>query len=213
MRLPTRPVSDFYGYDRGTPVDRHYIDQFLTAHAGRITGDAAEIKDDTYLRRFGGATITSTAITSTTVIDIDPANPHATLIADLTTPGSIPPSSFDCLVCTQTLQLLTDPAAALANCRHALRPGGTLLLTAPTVGRLSYSTPDADLWRITPAGLQHLFTGWNGPVTVTAHGNLRTCLAMLIGEAAEDLTPAELNQHDPGYPLLACAIAHRSTAT
>ena len=28
------PFSDEYGFDRGTPIDRHYIDDFLDRHAG-----------------------------------------------------------------------------------------------------------------------------------------------------------------------------------
>ena len=201
--LPTEPVSTFYGYDRGTPVDRIYIEAFLAQHADAITGHAAEIKDDTYIKRYGRG------VTTTTVIDIDPTNPHATLYADLTAPGTLPESAFDALVVTHTLQLLSDPATALANCHSALTPGGTLLLTTPTVGRLSLSSPEADYWRITPPGLTRLLADWDGEVTVTGHGNLAACLAMLLGHAAEELTPGTLDRHDPGYPLLACALAHR----
>ncbi|WP_148083657.1 hypothetical protein [Micromonospora sp. Llam0] len=44
MNLPLHPVSDCYGYDRGTPVDRIYIDAFLAHHRTLIHGDAAEVK-------------------------------------------------------------------------------------------------------------------------------------------------------------------------
>ncbi|MFJ2032004.1 hypothetical protein [Streptosporangium sp. NPDC087985] len=67
MDLPVEPVSDFYGYDRGTPIDRHYIEAFLGQHADRIAGHVAEIKDDTYACRFGAG-----RPHTTTVIDIDP---------------------------------------------------------------------------------------------------------------------------------------------
>ena len=79
------PVSDCYGYDRGNPVDRHYIEAFLAEHAAAIHGDGAEVKDDTYLRRFGHG-----RLRSATVIDIDPGSPRATLHADLATAGSLP---------------------------------------------------------------------------------------------------------------------------
>lgn len=208
IRLPEEPVSDSYGFDRGTPVDRHYIGRFLDRHAAAVRGDVAEVKDDAYTRRYG------TGLRSVTVVDIDPANPAATLVADLTAAGSLPAASLDCVICTQTAQFLTDPALALRNCRQALRPGGTLLLTAPTVGRLSRSAPEADRWRVTPAGLRELFAraGWDGPVRVTGYGNLRACLAMLVGEAAEEVGPARLAPWDPRYPLLACAAAYAPPA-
>lgn len=204
MQLPLTPLSDCYGFDRGTPVDRHYIHAFLNEHAAAIHGDGAEVKDSTYLRRYGDGRLRSVA-----VIDLDPANPQATLRADLAEAGSLPGAAFDSIVLTQTLQLISDPAAALANCGQALRPGGTLLLTVPALGRISPSGGGNDRWRYTPAGLRHLLTSWPGPVTVTGYGNLRTCLAALLGEAAEELTSTELDRRDPAFPLLACAAARR----
>jgi SAM-dependent methyltransferase len=205
MRLPLHPISDCYGYNRGKPVDRVYIEAFLDRHRSEIHGHGAEVKTDTYLRRFGAE-----GLHATTVIDINPHNPDAHLRADLSQPHSLPATTFDCIVLTHTLQLLADPATALRNCHQALRPGGTLLLTVPCLGRISPHHRTQDRWRFTPAGLSELFNAWAGPVTVTGHGNLRMCLAALLGEAAEDLTPAERDHHDPDFPLVACAIAHHA---
>jgi len=216
MGLPTRPVSNYYGYDRGTPVDRIYIEAFLEGHAQVITGRCAEVKDSTYADRYGRN------ITSTTVIDIDSGNPHATLIADLAKPGSLPEASFDCVILPHTLQLLPQPGAALTNCWRALALGGTILITVPAVGRLSMSTPETDCWRLPPAGLMQLLrclplanasgSPGNAPagaVAVSAHGNLRSCLAMLMGYAAEELPEETFQDDDPGHPLISCAVIHR----
>jgi hypothetical protein len=32
----TSPISDNWGFDRGAPLDRHYIASFLCAHAGDL---------------------------------------------------------------------------------------------------------------------------------------------------------------------------------
>src|SRR5690242_6820169 len=48
------PVSRDYGYDRGLPVDRHYIETFLSSLQMDICGRVLEIGDNTYTRRFGG---------------------------------------------------------------------------------------------------------------------------------------------------------------
>ena len=204
MRLPLHPISDCYGYDRGTPVDRIYIEAFLRCHRHDIHGHGAEIKTDGYLHRFG-----RDQIRHTTVIDVDPCNLQARLRADLSYPRSLPTGTFDCILLTQTLQLLADPAVALTNCHQALRSSGALLVTVPCLGRISPSSRLQDRWRFTPAGLWELFRAWDGPVTVTGHGNLRVCLAALLGEAVEDLATTDLEYHDPDFPLVACAIAHR----
>jgi SAM-dependent methyltransferase len=204
--LPLTPLSTCYGYDRGTPIDRVYIDAFLTAHADRIHGAGAEVKDDAYLRRYGADRLSSIA-----VIDIDPTNPHATAHADLSQPDSLPSTTYDCLLLTQTLQLLPDPAITLRTCYQALRPGGTLLITVPCLARISPSAGPADRWRFTPAGLDQLLTAWPGPHQTTGYGNLRTCLAALLGEAAEELTAAERDHIDPDFPLLAATAATRPT--
>lgn len=205
MRLPVTPLSNCYGYDRGTPIDRPYIHHFLSTNTHHIHGDGLEVKDNTYLRRFG-----ADRIHTTTVIDVDPNNPHATLRADLSHPGALPATSFDCILLTQTLQLLAAPATALATCWRALRPGGTLLITVPCLARISPSGASTDRWRFTPRGLGDLLTTWTGTTTITSYGNLRTCLAALLGEAAEELTDTERTPTDPAFPLLACAAAHRT---
>src|SRR5690349_21130910 len=48
------PVSRNFGFDRGLPIDRFYIEQFLAAEAGAIQGNVLEIEHDLYTRRFGG---------------------------------------------------------------------------------------------------------------------------------------------------------------
>src|SRR5829696_9316780 len=47
------PLSRRWGADRGTPIDRWYIERFLEAHRGDIHGRVLEVKDAGYARRFG----------------------------------------------------------------------------------------------------------------------------------------------------------------
>lgn len=202
---PLSPLSDCYGYDRGTPADRPYIDAFLAARQAGIHGDGAEVKDSTYLTSYGAH-----RLASITIIDIDPGNAAATLRADLAAPGSLPAAAFDVIILTQVLQLLADPAAALDNCARALRPGGTLLLTVPCLGRISPSSAGCDRWRWTPAGLTALMAAWPGPAEITANGNAATCVAAILGAAREDLPDGTDLSDDPRFPLIACAAATRA---
>jgi SAM-dependent methyltransferase len=206
--LPLEPLSDHYGLDRGTPVDRWYIERFLSTRHGVIRGTVLEVQDGNYTKRFG-----EDRVDQSVVVDIDATNPNATLIADLQLAGALPPDSYDCIILTQTLHLLRRPGVCVANCFAALRPGGALLATAPSVSRVSPTYPEDDFWRFTPAGIAELFSRhWPSDFTVSGFGNLRTCIAFLLGEVVEDLPEVVLNDHDPRFPLTVAVEATKTAS-
>lgn len=197
-----RPFSDRYGYDRGTPVDRYYIERFLSAHAGRIHGNVLEVKDARYTRRFGHGVRAH-------VVDVDRDNPDADLHADLNIRGSLPAGFFDCVILTQVLQFLS-PETALANLWASIAPGGVLLLTVPTLGRLDPHNHGTDFWRWTPNGLAELLHRVGIRASVSGYGNVLACVAALWGLAVEELSAEELDFADPRFPLVACAHAEKA---
>jgi SAM-dependent methyltransferase len=201
-----KPFSDYWGFDRGLPVDRFYIESFLSRHAETVRGRVLEVRDRRYTHRFGGADVTASD-----VVDIDPQNEDATIVTDLAVRGSLPEQRFDCIILTSTLQYVDDPAAAVGNVWSALAPGGTLLLTVPCLQRIDPDTPDVDRWRVTPNGLAQLFRGEvdGGDVEVVGCGNLLASTAFLLGLSAEELRPSELEYNDPDFPLVACARVRR----
>lgn len=192
------PVSRGWGFDRGQPIDRHFIESFLESHRGDIRGRVLEVKDDGYSRRFGGA------VTSVEVLDIDPGNSQATVIADLADAPQIPDDSYDCVLLTQVMHLIYDLHSAVKECRRIVKPGGTLLVTMPTVSRCSRQLQDSDFWRITPAGARRLFGDVFGQqhVDVTAYGNAVLGAAFLMGVAVEEVSSRQLRQHDALFPIL-----------
>jgi SAM-dependent methyltransferase len=196
------PFSQRYGFDRGTPVDRHYITRFLGRHEDDVRGDVLEVRDALYTRQFGGS-----AVTASEILDVDPRNEEATIVADLCEPGSLPEGRFDCFVITQTLQLMPDLDAALRNAWGTLAPGGVLLATVPTVSRIDRTLAAIDLMRFTPAGLENALERScpdAAELDVTGYGNLVAAIAFLTGLAAEELREDELDQQDPHFPILAC---------
>jgi len=64
--------------------------------------------------------------------------------------------SVDLVLCTQVLEHVEDPAAAVSEMARVLKPGGSCLLT--THGTWFYHPDPEDYWRWTPAGLARLFT-------------------------------------------------------
>ena len=108
------PISRTFGFDRGTPVDRYYIERFLAENAGDIRGQVLEIGDNVYTQRFGAGLGRSRAMFFTLA-----TNPRATLIGDLARLDVLPAAAFDCIVLTQTLHFVFDMRAAVAT----LAPG------------------------------------------------------------------------------------------
>lgn len=195
----TSPVSAWYGNERGWPVDRWYIDGFIESHRSDLVGHVMEIKSRHYIDQFGRPD-------KVTIVDIDRNNKKATLYADLDQIGSLPAATFDAAIVTQTLQYL-DPTAALANLWQSLAPGGVLLLTVPSLGRLDPEIPDLDYWRWTPAGLRRQLE-WAGiQAVVEGRGNVLAGVCALYGLPIEDVTTEELDIIDPLFPVTACARA------
>jgi SAM-dependent methyltransferase len=201
----TTPLSEHWGTERGTPIDRYYIARFLSGHRADIRGRVLEVKDSTYTTRFGSD------LTAREVLDIDPANPAVTIVADLAAADAIPDGAFDCFVLTQTLQYIYDPPAALRHAHRILRPGGVLLLTVPGLTRLA--PPLTDYWHFTPGGcarlLEELFGA--GRVIIYVYGNVLTATAFLTGMAADELRTRELAASDRRYPVIIAARAVKAS--
>ena len=104
----TTPIASDFGYSRGGPVDRYYIESFLEQHQLDVRGTVLEIGDSTYTTRFGRA-----RVTQADVLHIDPEAPGATFVGDLADGSFLPDDAFDCVVLTQTLHLVYDFGAAL----------------------------------------------------------------------------------------------------
>jgi SAM-dependent methyltransferase len=192
----TSPLSDHWGTERGTPIDRYYIERFLAEQRADIRGRVLEVKDSNYTNRFG------TGVTQRDVLDVDPANAQATIIADLSAAEPIPSNAFDCFILTQTLQFIYDTRAALAHAHRILRPGGVLLVTVPSVSQLDRRL--TDYWRFTVASCQSLFGEAFGSthVTLCAYGNVLTAISFLMGLSAEDLSRRELDAVNVYYPVV-----------
>lgn len=195
----TRPLSYHWGVERGTPIDRYYIDRFLLSNKDDISGRVLEVMDDRYTRRFG------TRVARSDVLDVDETNEAATIHADLAARGALPADAFDCFVLTQTLQFVPQVDAAVESVRDSLSAGGVLLATVPVVSKIDRNAGVAgDYWRFTYASSTRLFGSVFGKdnVEVSAHGNVLVSVAFLMGMAAEELKQHELDFFDEYFPLL-----------
>jgi SAM-dependent methyltransferase len=199
----TTPFSSTFGFERGTPVDRHYLHRFLDTHRALITGDVLEVQTSSYTQRFGHD------LGRVASFDIVPLF-QPTYLCDLAHSEAILPSAaFDCVLLPNTLQHLRELDACLANILRVVRPGGAILASA--AGLLPLTGDVADLWRFSPDGWREALShAWRGAdLEVTGHGNCLSAVASQLGLALEELTDAELDVHDPRYPVLTTILCRK----
>lgn len=210
--LPQRasPVSRDWGYERGGPIDRVWIERFLADHAADVKGVVLEVQEPDYTRRFGGD-----RVTRCDVVDLDEDNPRATVIADLRDAVTLASDAYDCVILTQTLHVVPQMHEVVAECHRILKPGGVLLATLPAVSRvcLEYGR-DGDFWRVTPAGARHLVESvFGGKVEVTTFGNVLASSAFLYGLAPHEVPGAAFDVTDDYNPTLVGVRAVKRGAT
>lgn len=193
------PVSRYFGFDRGTPVDRFYIERFLGRNAADIRGAVLEIGDDTYVRRFGSG------VTRTDILHVDGSNRRATIVGDLADGSAIAAGTFDCAVLTQTIHLVYDLRSAIGTIHRMLKDDGVALVTVPGISPLSGDEWAATwYWSLTELSARTLFAEAFGAenVEVATDGNVLAATAFLYGVAAEELLPEELLHRDVRYPVI-----------
>lgn len=199
------PVSRHFGYDRGTPVDRRYIEQFLEAHRADIQGRVLEVGDNAYTRQFGGERVTLSE-----VVHISPDVPGVTYVADLADGVGLPSDTFDCVICTQTIHLIFDIQDAVRTLHRILKPGGVLLITVPGVSSVDGGEWGGNwLWSLTQAALDRLLglAFRKDDCEFTTYGNVYAAVAFLHGLAQEEVDLAKVDARDGQYPMIVAARA------
>jgi SAM-dependent methyltransferase len=215
LRLQFRrltPISQAWGFDRGLPIDRYYIENFLARRAEDIRGHVLEIMDSTYTFQFGAS-----RVQKSDVLHASEGNPNATIVADLTCAEEIPSDTFDCIILTQTLLLIYDVRSAIGTIQRILKPGGVVLGTVPGITKISREDMQrsGQYWSFTTLSIRRLLEEAFSAkqVEVEAHGNVLTAAAFLYGLAAEELRKAELDYHDTDYEVVITFRAAKPTAS
>lgn len=204
------PISSDWGDDRGGPVDRYYIEGFLNENRRDIRGRVLEFGDDVYTRRFG----TDVSKSEIFVYDRN-ENERASYVGDIVSADELPSDAFDCIIMTQTLQLIYEVREAVATLHRILKSGGVVLLTAPGISQINRrdweSWGDFWCWNFTALSLRRLFEERfpESNVRVRPNGNVLTATAFLFGLGRGELTRSELDYVDPDYELLLTVRAQK----
>jgi SAM-dependent methyltransferase len=205
-RFPSRkrlyPISSKFGFDRGTPIDRYWIEKFLYEHKDYIRGRVLEITDSKYTKMFGDG-----KVSISDVLDINLKNKDANIKGDLRNlKGKINNNTYDCIILTHVLGLIDDFPSAIRECKRILKKGGVLLFTGSSLGPVLPG--NEPFWRFNAKTVKFIFEKHFKPksLEIQTYGNKLAAQAFLDGLAQEDLTKKELELNDKRYPCIACAV-------
>ena len=201
-----RPLNREFGFSRGMPIDRYYIEKWLEENKRLIYGDVLEIAEDTYTKRFGR----DDAVPHILHVDIEQ---EGFIKGNLETGEGIEENSVDCIILTQTLPFIYNCKNVISNLYKALRKGGNALFTTGGISQISRYDMDrwGHFWSFTTASLKRLIEesefGINYEMSV--YGNVKTACALLYGVAAEELKQEELEFSDEDYPVSVCVVLRK----
>jgi len=195
-----KPISSSFGFDRGTPIDRIYIEHFLESNKEHIHGIVCEIAENMYSKKFGKN------IERYEILHYNNENDKATIIGDLTNPLALPANTINCFILTQTLNFIYNFKDAIKGIHFMLNQGGTALVTVAGITQISRYDMDrwGDYWRFTDLSIKKSFDEIFGSnnVHVQTYGNVLTSISFLEGISAEELTIDELFYKDKDYQLV-----------
>jgi len=197
------PLSTEFGYDRGGPVDRYYIELFLRENGEMIKGNVLETGGNIYTHAFGQG-----KVTKSDVLHVVDGNPLATYVGDLSKENDLPSDHFDCIILTQTLQMIYDCAGALQTCKRILKKGGCLLLTVPGITQIDPGEWNRYWhWSFTSNSINRLLaeTFDQGLADVQVFGNVHIATAFLYGMSINEISKDSLNFTDPSYQVIIAA--------
>jgi hypothetical protein len=204
-----KPISNVFGFDRGLPIDRYYIEKFLSQNAQLIKGNVLEIGDNYYTKKFGGN------ISTSEILHYSNENKSATIIGDLTKKETLPENRIDCFICTQTFNFIYDFKKAIEGAHYLLKSNSVLLATLAGVCQISQYDMDrwGDYWRFTTASALKMFEEifGEGNVEISSYGNVLSSVAFMHGLAAEELNKNELDAFDKNYQIIVTVVAKKKS--
>ena len=205
--MPVEPFSRRWGAERGKPIDRYYIEQFLEKHKNLIHGKVMEISDNAYTRKYGEDNVEESI-----VLHVDGWGKN-TIKGNLETGEGIYDDWIDTLILTQTLMFIFDTYKTVQNIYRMLKPGGTVLVTVAGISQISRYEADnwGDFYSFHVDAVKRIFGEIFGleNVQVECFGNVKTAISLLYGLCCEDLTAADFAYQDQDYQVILGVVVRK----
>jgi SAM-dependent methyltransferase len=193
------PFSNEFGYDRGGPIDRYYIENFLTSESSYIKGTVLEIADNAYTLKYGGSKVTNSEVLH--LYD----TPGATYVGDLSKGDHLPSDHFDCIILTETLHLIYDYMSALKHCYRMLKKDGVLLVTVPGITSIDRGEWNENwLWSFNDHSMKKIFSELfpENSFKVQTYGNIYAAMTFLHGIGISEVDRSKLDVRDSAFDVV-----------
>ena len=195
------PFSHRFGFDRGAPVDRYYLQQFVRSIRPVVRGRCLEIGGslkNNWLYRFD--------VDEFRTLELEQSRVADDLVGDAADRGVLDPESWDSILAFHVLEHCPNPFAVASNMCAWLRPNGHACIVVPCAQRV-HNYP-GDYWRFMPDGLRVLFRDFS-EVNVSTYGNPLTVVSNYLALSHTELLAEDMDAVHPDYPVLACVVARK----
>ncbi len=203
-KVSVEPVSKSFGFDRGTPIDRYYIEKFLSNNSAYIQGVCMEIAERDYTIKFGGSKVSRAY-----VLHVENQCDELSIKGNLENGEGIPENFVDCFIVTQTLPFIYDVRQVAKNIIKVLKPGGVALITVPGITQISRYDMDrwGHFWSFTDLTVKRLFSELvpEENIDINTYGNVKVASSFLYGLCLEEISHEDLDHHDKNYQLIITA--------
>ena len=202
------PISMQFGTERGTPIDRHYILDFLKENEQYIKGDVLEIEDNTYTMLW------KEKIHKSIVMDVNSDAKVVDFNGNLETGEGIRENIADCFILTQTLMYIYDLKSAACNIGKLLKKDGVALITCSGISQNSRRCMDnyGCYFNFNKDVFYKMFETEEKLeiVNIGSFGNVKTVIAHIAGMCCEDLVEKDFEPNDQYYPLIVYAVVKKN---
>ena len=206
--MDIKPISLQFGTERGTPVDRYYIEKFLSDNKTLIKGDVLEVESAFYTKKYG-----EDRVKNAIVMDVDAVGAEITFQANLENGSGIRDEVADCFILTQTLMYIFDLKSAAHNICRLLKKGGHVLITCSGLSQNSRRCMDnyGCYFNFNKAVFDRMFESELSMhvLETGSYGNVKTVSAHLNGLCQEDIKKKDFEINDVYYPLIVYAVVKK----
>ena len=199
VSMPEKPLCRDFGFSRGTPIDRVYIEKFLEQNKFAIKGDVLEIAENTYTMKYG-----EDRVDTSHVLHVNGWGENV-ICGNLETGEGITENRYDVAIITQTLMVIYNLPATVRNIHKLLKSGGVALITVSGISQISrYDAENwGSYWGFHPLAIKKLFEAeFSEDIVIESYGNVKTASALLWGISAEELPKEIFKYNDPQYPVI-----------
>ena len=186
-----------YGNERGTPVDRLYIDRFLKSQSIRLnrSGYILEVGEDVYSKKYFPNC-------KHDILDYSKG-------MDLTKMETLPQNKYDVFICTQVFHQIYDVKNAIKGAYYLLRSGGIMLATVcGNITKLARNEEYEHYWGFTRLSIGALVKEvFGNNVEIESYGNIAIANAFIQGISVEEMDLKLFDIKDEDYTVCISIVA------